>query len=393
MSSVDIPTASLIESESSSVGEMAIDLDTLTAALKSLEPADLFKVMKQALAEAEKRSKGGKATATTAKKAGSMPKGVVPPQLKKPRAWVDFTLQHALQNGWESFVVHQSKKDKLTGEVTEEEIEMPGSELHDGAYVYEGSVTEKQPTGKQLIHKDAMSLSKQRWAPKDKKGTHPELYEEFEAQYVVEVADVADDVSETSVSTATKKVVIKMTAAEKVAAAEAKKAEKEAEKAAKKAEKEEEKATKKAEKEAEKAAAKEAKEAEKAVKKAEKEAAKKPAAKAPIPAAAVKKVVDAAAPVKATNVVAVATPVKATVATPVSMKKPTRLPAFVPVEAWTCPEGEARPWTFKGKNYLRSSDNEVWLRGADGGCGEWQGVYSPAEDRIDDSVEEPTYDD
>ena len=384
MSSIDIPTASLVETDTASVEEMAIDLDTLTAALKSLEPADLFKVMKQALAEAEKRSKGSKATATTAKKAGSMPKGVVPKQLMKPRAWVDFTLQNALQNGWESFVVHQSKKDKLTGEVTEEEIEMPGSILHDGAYVYEGSVTEKQPTGKQLIHKDAMSLSKQRWAPKDKTGTHPELYEEFEAQYAAAEPDIPDTASESTASTAAKKVVIKMTAAEKAAAAEAKKAEKEEEKAAKKAAKEEEKAAKKAEKEAEKAAAKEAKEAEKAAKKAEKEAAKKPAAKAPIPAAAVKKIVGATTPVKAAPV-----PVKAAVAAPVLIKKPITVK---PVEEWICPEGEARPWMFKGKNYLRSSDNEVWLRGADGGCGEWQGVYSPAEDRIDDSVPEPTYD-
>ena len=47
----------------------------------------------------------------------------------------------------------------------------------------------------------------------------------------------------------------------------------------------------------------------------------------------------------------------------------------------------------KGKTYLRNSDNEVWLRGADGGCGEWQGVYLPAEDRIDDSVPEPVFDD
>ncbi len=381
-----IPTASPVESESASVAEMAIDLDTLTAALKSLEPADLFKVMKQALAEAEKRTKGGKATAVTAKKAGSMPKGVVPQQLKKPRAWVDFTLQHALQNGWEPFTVYQTRKDKLTGETIDEEIEMPGSELHDGAYVYEGSVTEKQPAGKQIIHKDAMSLSKQRWAPKDKTGTHPELYEEFEAQYAAEEPDVSDTASETSAATATKKVVVKMTAAEKAAAAEAKKAAKEEEKAALKAAKEEEKAAKKAAKEEEKAAAKAAKEAEKAAKKAEKEAAKKPAAKAPIPAAAVKKIVAAAAPVKTTVVkAATVVPVKAAAA-------PIKKVVAAPVEEWNCPAGEARPWTFKGKNYLRSSDNEVWLRGADGGCGEWQGVFLPAEDRIDDSVPEPTYD-
>ena len=376
----DLPTASAIDSKTPSASQEPVELDAVLATLKTLEAADLFKVMKQALAAAEKRSTGvaprGKAAA---KKTGSMPKGVVPPQLRKPRAWVDFTLQHALENGWESFTVFQTKKDKETGEKIEEEIEMPGSILHDGAYVYEDSVNEKCPTGKQIIHKDAMSLSKQRWAPKDKKGTHPELYAEFEASYVEEAVETADDASETS---STKKVVVRKTAAEKAAEAEAKKAEKEAEKAAKKAEKEAEKEAKKTEKEAEKAAKKAEKEAEKAAKKAEKEAAKKPASKAPVPAAAVKAAVKApvkaaAAPVKATGVLVK----KAVVAAP---KK----------EEWTCPaDGMVHPWPYKGKQYLRNSDNEVWVRGADGGCGEWQGVYLPAEDRIDDSVPEPVFED
>jgi hypothetical protein len=50
-------------------------------------------------------------------------------------------------------------------------------------------------------------------------------------------------------------------------------------------------------------------------------------------------------------------------------------------------------WPYKGKQYLRNSDNEVWLKGADGGCGEWQGIYLAAEDRIDDSVPEPVFED
>ena len=377
-----MPTASQIESTSAVA---TVEMDALVASLKSLEAADLFKVMKQALGEAEKRAKGsapkGK-TAVATKKAGSMPKGVVPPQLRKPRAWVDFTLAHALENGWESFTVYQTKKDKETGEKIDEEIEMPGSVLYDGAHVYEGSVTEKTPAGKQLIHKDAMSLSKQRWAPKEAKGSHPELYAEFEASYVEEETDAPD-----AASVASSKVVVKMTAAEKVAAAEAKKAEKEAEKLAKKAEKEAEKEAKKAEKEAEKLAKKAEKEAEKAEKKAEKEAAKKPSAKAPVPAAAVKKTVSA--PVKAATTASVASASAAAVKAPVK-----KAPVAAKKEEWACPaDGMVHPWPYKGKQYLRNSDNEVWLRGADGGCGEWQGIYLPAADRIDDSVPEPVFDD
>ena len=378
--SAEMPTASPVDSKTP---VEPVEMDVVLATLKTLEAADLFKVMKQALAAAEKRTTGvaPRGRAAAAKKTGSMPKGVVPPQLRKPRAWVDFTLKHALMNGWESFTVYQTKKDKETGEKIEEEIEMPASILHNGAYVYEGSVTEKCPDGKQIIHKDAMSLSKQRWAPKEKKGTHPELYEEFEGSYKEEEVPVADDASETS---STKKVVIRKTAAEKAAETEAKKAAKEAEKAAKKAEKEAEKAAKKAEKEAEKAAKKAEKEAEKAAKKA----AKKPTAKSPVPAAAVK------APVKAAA--AAATPVKAAAAAAAPVKAPVKkaAPAAPKKEEWTCPaDGLVHPWPYKGKTYLRNSDNEVWLRDASGGCGEWQGIYLPAEDRIDDSVEEPDFED
>ena len=380
MSTTELPAASPVEAPSPPAEP--VEMDALLASLKSLDAADLLKVMKLALAETEKRVKGvvPRGRAATAKKAGSMPKGVVPPQLRKPRAWVDFTLKHALENGWEAFTVYQTKKDKVTGEKEEEEIEMPASVLHDGAHVYEGSVTEKTPAGRQLIHKDAMSLSKQRWAPKDKKGTHQALYEEFEAEYVEEAVEVPD-----AASVASSKKVTKTTAAEKAAAAAAKKEAKEAEKEAKKAAKEEEKAAKKAEKEAEKEAKKAEKEAEKARKAAEKAATKKPAGKAPVPAAALKKTGAApatAAPVKAAAVVKAA-PVKA---------KPA--PAPVKTEEWKCPEdGMVHPWAYKGKNYLRNSDNEVWLKAADGSCGEWQGKYIPAEDRIDDSAAEPDFED
>ena len=369
-----LPTASPVESKTTAD---AVEMDAILATLKTLEAADLFKVMKQALVAAEKRSTGvaprGRAAAA-AKKTGSMPKGVVPPQLRKPRAWVDFTLQHALENGWESFTVFQTKKDKETGEKLDEEIEMPGSILHNGAHVYDGSVTEKTPAGKQLIHKDAMSLSKQHWAPKEKKGSHPELYEEFEASYVEETVE-SDDASVTS---STKKVVVRKTAAEKLAETEAKKAAKEAEKEAAKAEKEALKEAKKAAKEAEKEANKENMALEKAVKKAEKEAAKKPSSKAPVPAAAIKK----ASPTIVKPAATIKTPVKKVLVAP------------QPKEVWTCPvDGMVHPWPYKGKQYLRNSDGEVWIRGTDGGCGEWQGVYLPAEDRIDDSVPEPVFDD
>jgi len=250
---------SVVQAETQSV-------DELLATLKSLPALELFKVMKAVLSETEKKVKHAKTTTDKpTKKKGSMPSGQVPPQLKKPRAWVEFTLKHALENGWESFVVVQKTKDKETKEVTEEEIEMPASILHNGTHVYEDSVTEKTPNGKQMIQKEAMSLSRQR-----KESGHA-TYAEFEAQYVAE-QDSDDDKSALTTSTKSSKVTVRKTAAEKEAEKEAKKAEKEAAAAAKKAEKEAEKAAKEAEKEAEKVRKALEKEAEKLAKEAEKAA-------------------------------------------------------------------------------------------------------------------------
>lgn len=355
---------------------MASDSDNTTfedilSAIKTFEAAELFKLLKAATTEVEKKSKQTKAAAKApAKKSGSMPKGAVPPQLKKPRAWVEFTLKHALENGWEPFTVLQKKKDNLTNTVTEEQIEMPGSILHEGAHIYEDSVTEKTPDGRQLIHKEAMSLSKQR-----KESGHA-TYAEFEAQYVDESSD--DDKSDAG-STTSKKIVVKKTAAEKAAEAEAKKEAKEAEKAAKKAEKEAEKAAAKEAKEAEKAAAKVAKEAEKVEKAAAKETGKKPVVKALVPAAAVKK----AEPV---------TPAKKKAAAEEAPAAPKKKPAAKAVEEIP-DDGMVHPCTIKGKKYLRNADGETWTVGADGGVGEWAGMYDAKADKLDASAAEPAFDD
>ena len=370
-----------------------ITMEDVMSAVKTFESAELFKLLKAVATEAEKKSKttakSSSGAKTAAKKSGSMPKGAVPPQLKKPRAWVEFTLKHALDNGWESFTVLQKKKDKETNTITEEQIEMPGSVLHNGAYIYEDSINDTHPDGRQIIHKEAMSLSKQR-----KETGHP-TYAEFEAQYVDETTD--DDKSDTG-STASKKIVIKKTAAEKEAEAAAKKAEKEAEKAAAKAAKDAEKAAAKAAKDAEKAAAKEAKDAEKAAAKAAKDAEKKPAVvKAPVPAAAVKKA-EPVTPAKKKT-----TPEAPAEAPGASKKKTTpEAPAEAPGAPKKKPAAKVEevpnddmvhPCTIKGKKYLRNADGETWTVGADGGVGTWAGMYDAKADKLDTSAPEPVFED
>ena len=349
-----------------------MDIQTLLSSIKTLNHTDLFKLLKQTLAEVEKKSKTAATTtkkaAATAKKS-SMPKGVVPPQLKKPRAWVDYTLKNALENGWEAFTITQKKKDKMTGETTEEVIEMPGSIMVDGAYVYDHSDA-PHLEGKQLIHKDAMSLSKQR------KTSGHESYAEFEAQYTDEVDESA---SETASTTSSKKskasTVVKKTAAEKAAEMELakaeKKAEKEKEKEAKKAEKEKEKEAKKAQAMAEK----EAKKAEKAQAMAEKSTPAK------VPVKAITKAEEQEPKEQK--------PVEAKEQKPVAIKKKTVVPKVEEIPN----DDQLHPWTYNGKKYLRNYQGETWMVGEGGSLGKWVGLYDATTNKIDTTAEEPVFED
>jgi hypothetical protein len=334
-------------------------VEEIIDAVKSLETNDLFKMSKAVTAEIERRakSKGGKAAAP--KKTGSMPKGQVPPQLRKPRAWVGYVLKDAQENGWTSYTVHQARKNKETGEKEEEEIEMPGSEQNeDGQHVFEGSINEKTPKGKAFIHKDAMSLSKHYYTAKTKTGSRPDLYEAFEAAYV------DDDDTASQASTSSDKVVVRITAADKEAEKERKVKEKEAEKERKVKEKEAEKERKAAEKEAEKER-----------KAAEKAAAKGKEAKSTVVKAADVKVAKAAEPVP------IATPPPKAKATPAAPKKKK--------EEWTCPNDDmVHEFVYEGKTYLRNFNGQIWEEN-DGELGAWAGVWDGK--KIDTDAPEPQF--
>jgi hypothetical protein len=134
-------------------------IQNIQESLKELSVEELLTIISAATAEAKKKAKiVVKAPKKEAKeKKGSMPKGVVPPQLVKPRAYVDYTLADANKNGWEAF--------QISGQP------FAASVQKEGAHVFEA-------TGKPFNHKHAMSLSKIR------KTTRPEFYQAFEAQHV-----------------------------------------------------------------------------------------------------------------------------------------------------------------------------------------------------------------
>jgi hypothetical protein len=254
-------------------------MEDILSSIKAMDSKSLFKLAKAALSEAEKKTKSA-AKSTKTKRAGSMPKGAVPNHLKKNNAWVQFTLKHALENGWESFTIHHKKK----GDEEESTEVVPASIEHEGKHIIPESINEKTPSGRTLIHKDAMSLSKHR-----KEANHA-TYAEFEAQYVDDSASEGEAESTTS----SKSKSTKKTAEEKAAEKLEKQAQKETEKAEKLAQKEKEKAEKLAQKEKEKAeklAQKEAEKAQKAAAKPKKTEAPTSDTEIAPPAAAVKKTV------------------------------------------------------------------------------------------------------
>ena len=296
-------------------------------------------------------------------------KGVVPPQLVCPKAWIQFTLLHAQKNGWEEYEEKETRKDKSTGKMVTKMVTMPCSVMGaEGGYIFEGSVSEKDPLGKFFSPQNAMALSKQRWDKKAQTGTHEELYKEFLEQFEEENQPMEKETP----------MVVKMTLEEKEAEKMAKKAAEVEKKQREKEAKEEEKKKLKAEAEEKKAAAKEQE-------KKEKEAAKL--------AKQMSKVV------RADQV-----EIKLTPPTPskekkekkeekeVKEKKEKKAKKEEKEEKWVAPEdGSAKSWTYKGKLYYRNKENEVWKKSEDGP--EWMGKYIEAEDRIDDEAEEPHSDD
>jgi len=296
-------------------------IQNIQESLKNLSVEELLAIIAFATAEAKKAVKAVPKVKEAKEKKGSMPKGVVPPQLHKPRAWVDFVLADANARGWPAITVKGQEEP------------LPASVERDGKFVFES-------TGKPLNNKQAMSLSKQYWDRKASTGTHPQLYEVFEGQYVA---------PEPSSLPAPQEEEVKVEEAPKPKKEKKAPAPKKTEE-----EKEAEKAAKKAEKEAEKKAKKEAEEAEK---KAKKEAEK------PKEEAKPKKVVKKVA------------------------KKEEEVP-------FVCEnDGMAVEWVFSGKKVFRDFDGNMWERTDDGEAGPWMGKYDAATKTLDASAEEPLCED
>jgi hypothetical protein len=314
-------------------------IQNITEQFKGLSVEELLTIIASATAEAKKSAKTvAKAPKEAKEKKGSMPKGSVPPQLVKPRAWVNFTLNHANSFGWESF------------EVKGQTEPMAASVLVDGKNVFEA-------TGKPMNNKQAMSLSKVRWDRKAGKGTREDLYKEFEAQpeWLVEAAapkevSAAPEESASaacSVSEAENDLAPPEVRKSAVDKNREKQAEKEAAALKKAAEKEAETLRKKAE----------------ALRKKEETAAAKAAAKPP------------AAP-------------KGKKAAEKVEEKNEAVPAFDHED-----DGFAHPWDFKGKAFLRDYEGNMWFRTADGESGGWAGKFDRATNSIDTEAEEPELED
>jgi hypothetical protein len=320
------------------------NIQNITEQFKGLSAEELLTIIAAATAEAKKSVKlVSKAPKEAKEKKGSMPKGISPPQLDKPRKWVDFVLKRSNEVGWPAITV----KDTET---------LPASVERDGKHVFEA-------TGKPLNNKQAMSLSKQYWARKEAVGSNKELYDEFDAQYVppaaapkeasAEASEESDAESEASVESAPKE--------KKEKKAKKTEEEKEAEKVAKALAKAQEKEAEKVRKAAEKEAEKQRKAAEKAAPKEEKpKEAEKPKEEAPKPK-------------------------------PVAMKLKKAAPKVEELPFDIEADTMVHEWVFQGKKVYVNSDGEMWQRSDSDEAGPWMGKYNPSTKVLDKTAVEPLY--
>lgn len=156
------------ESDSEEFGDAA----TMKAKLQAMPLADVMKIAKAAMAELERRAKSG---APKAAKAA----GAAAPKKNSVAEWQQFVLNYSLENGWPIFEYKANRK--LDGVMQPVTIEMPASELVDGAYIVPGSVSKKSPAGVQLSISQAMCLAKKYWSSKENSGEREDLWQAFQA--------------------------------------------------------------------------------------------------------------------------------------------------------------------------------------------------------------------
>ena len=172
------PTAAACASESADEAESDSeefgDAATMKAKLQAMPLADLMKIAKAAMVELERRAKSG---APKAAKAGGA--AAAAPKKNSVAEWQQFVLSYSLENGWPTFEYKANRK--LDGVMTPVVIEMPASELVDGAYIVPGSVSKKSPAGVQLSISQAMCLAKKYWSSKENAGEREDLWQAFQA--------------------------------------------------------------------------------------------------------------------------------------------------------------------------------------------------------------------
>lgn len=157
------------ESDSEEFGDAA----AMKAKFQAMPLANVTKIAKAAMAELERRAKSG---APKAAKAGGA--AAAAPKKNSVAEWQQYVLNYSLENGWPIFEYKANRK--LDGVMTPVTIEMPASELHDGAYIVPGSVSKKSPNGVQLSISQAMCLAKKYWSSKENAGEREDIWQAFQ---------------------------------------------------------------------------------------------------------------------------------------------------------------------------------------------------------------------
>jgi len=168
----EVPAASDDEVKVAEPVAQPMAFERLKESVLQLETTDLFKLEKQIIAEIERRAKGG-----VPKKAGAA--GKMNAGCQKYQLWCQFVQAHGIKNGWDAFTY--AKRCKIEDEMKTVEVDAEEGVEHEGQYIHRDTVTKQKPNGETLTLSQSMRLAKQYWSAKEKTGTKPELYKEFEA--------------------------------------------------------------------------------------------------------------------------------------------------------------------------------------------------------------------
>jgi ElaB/YqjD/DUF883 family membrane-anchored ribosome-binding protein len=115
--------------------QQEVTLEEIIRHISDMDATELMEMIDKANSVLKKKWKQIQPTESKLKKLNK-PKKPASKALKRNQAWIPFVLKNATDNGWESFTIQQTTKDKTTGQTVNEIVERSGSTPNTINYIY-----------------------------------------------------------------------------------------------------------------------------------------------------------------------------------------------------------------------------------------------------------------